>query len=480
MARPRARAACTDAGHRGARVVRVGCRARIVAGGLCVRPKPRPVTGRGGGRPVPAPRDVPPQPAEHVHRVLTQPMLDAVFRRAASWPTCSGPGPDRVRGRPLVSFTVEWPPNSTTTPSSASNGAPPTPRSSGHSASSPSNAPTSTRTRRRRALQGDQRGVPGAVRPGPPPALRHVRPGEVGGPGEGDFGFGSGFGGFSDIFDAFFGGATATSARRGRPQTGSDLRYDLRITFEEAITGTEKEIDFRVLDTCRRRAAAAAPRPGTSPTTCRNATGAAGYAPSARRCSARWSTCRRARAAGARGASSRTVATPARARAASSASAPRSHHPGGHRRRPPDPPVRRRRGRAARRRAGQPVRGRPRQPAPDVEAGRRRAVLRGVRVDRPGRARDDAHRADRRGGRGGRGEGRHQPGTEIRLRGRGVRTCAGTACAAISTSWSTSPLSRLSKKERELLAAYAEEAGEAVASGGGFIGKVLGKKPKGS
>ena len=90
----------------------------------------------------------------------------------------------------------------------------------------------------------------------------------VGGGGEGDFGFGaSGFGGFSDIFDAFFGGATATSARRGRPQTGSDLRYDLRISFEEAITGTEKEIEFRVLDTCETCSGSGA-KPGTSPTTC--------------------------------------------------------------------------------------------------------------------------------------------------------------------------------------------------------------------
>ena len=39
---------------------------------------------------------------------------------------------------------------------------------------------------------------------------------------------------------------------------------------------------------------------------------------------------------------------------------------------------------------------------------------------------------------------------------------------------------RLSKKERELLEAYATEAGEAVASGGGFIDKVLGKKSKAS
>src|SRR5438270_2461883 len=55
----------------------------------------------------------------------------------------------------------------------------------------------------------------------------------------------SGFGGFEgfgfgDIFDSFFGGAarSRTSAMRGQ-----DLRYDLQITFEEAYTGTEKEID---------------------------------------------------------------------------------------------------------------------------------------------------------------------------------------------------------------------------------------------
>src|SRR5665811_1107436 len=54
-------------------------------------------------------------------------------------------------------------------------------------------------------------------------------------------GFGSaGFGGFS-------GGAAAAGARRGQPTTGSDLRYDLRISFEEAVLGTEKEIAFPVL-----------------------------------------------------------------------------------------------------------------------------------------------------------------------------------------------------------------------------------------
>ena len=78
---------------------------------------------------------------------------------------------------------------------------------------------------------------------------------------------GAGFGGFADIFDAFFGAAGTGAARRGRPAAGSDLRYDLRITFEEAILGTQKEIEFPVLarcDTCGGNGA----KPGTEPITC--------------------------------------------------------------------------------------------------------------------------------------------------------------------------------------------------------------------
>jgi molecular chaperone DnaJ len=78
-------------------------------------------------------------------------------------------------------------------------------------------------------------------------------------------GFG-GMPGFADIFDAFFGGATG-AARRGRPAAGSDLRYDLRITFEEAVLGTEKEIDFPVLGRCEACGGSGA-KPGTEPTTC--------------------------------------------------------------------------------------------------------------------------------------------------------------------------------------------------------------------
>ena len=78
-----------------------------------------------------------------------------------------------------------------------------------------------------------------------------------------------GFGGFGDIFDAFFGGAAAAggSARRGRPQPGADLRYDLRLTFEEAVKGTEKEVEFRVLQRCETCLGSGA-KEGTEAVTC--------------------------------------------------------------------------------------------------------------------------------------------------------------------------------------------------------------------
>ena len=81
-------------------------------------------------------------------------------------------------------------------------------------------------------------------------------------------GAGAGFGGgFADIFDAFFGAAAAGTGRRGRPAAGSDLRYDLRITFEEAILGTQKEIEFPVLARCETCGGNGA-KPGTQPITC--------------------------------------------------------------------------------------------------------------------------------------------------------------------------------------------------------------------
>jgi molecular chaperone DnaJ len=96
--------------------------------------------------------------------------------------------------------------------------------------------------------------------------------GKAGLGGDGGMGFDpSAFGSFSDIFDAFFGGAAA-GGRRAHPTAGADLRYDLRITFEEAVKGTEKEIEFPVYgrcETCGGNGSA----PGSEPVTCDNCGG---------------------------------------------------------------------------------------------------------------------------------------------------------------------------------------------------------------
>jgi len=54
------------------------------------------------------------------------------------------------------------------------------------------------------------------------------------------------FGGGGGIFETFFGGGATGEDR----QRGSDLRYDMEITLEEAAFGVEKEIEVRKLDLC--------------------------------------------------------------------------------------------------------------------------------------------------------------------------------------------------------------------------------------
>lgn len=59
-----------------------------------------------------------------------------------------------------------------------------------------------------------------------------------------------GFGGFGDLFgdilSDFFGG----SSRKGGPRRGADLRYDLDLTFEEAVFGCEKVLTIPKSVTC--------------------------------------------------------------------------------------------------------------------------------------------------------------------------------------------------------------------------------------
>ena len=81
-------------------------------------------------------------------------------------------------------------------------------------------------------------------------------------------GAGFDFGGMGDIFDQLFnGGMGSRTSRNQGPVQGNDLRYELRITFEEAAKGCEKSFEiFRneLCDTCKGTGA----KPGTSPVTC--------------------------------------------------------------------------------------------------------------------------------------------------------------------------------------------------------------------
>jgi molecular chaperone DnaJ len=58
----------------------------------------------------------------------------------------------------------------------------------------------------------------------------------------------SGASGGGGIFETFFGGGP--QADRDGTQRGSDLRYDMEVTLEEAAFGVEKEIEVRKLDAC--------------------------------------------------------------------------------------------------------------------------------------------------------------------------------------------------------------------------------------
>ena len=55
-------------------------------------------------------------------------------------------------------------------------------------------------------------------------------------------GFGDFSGGFSDIFEEFFGGGLGSSSRKRGPSRGSDLRYNMSISLQEAFTGKKTQI----------------------------------------------------------------------------------------------------------------------------------------------------------------------------------------------------------------------------------------------
>ncbi|MGH2538677.1 MAG: molecular chaperone DnaJ [Candidatus Promineifilaceae bacterium] len=93
----------------------------------------------------------------------------------------------------------------------------------------------------------------------------------VSGAGSGFGDFAAGFGSVADIFEEFFGGFGARRPRSG-PRRGSDLRFDLTISFEEAVFGAEKEIRVRRPEICSHCFGSGA-EPGTSPVRCANCNG---------------------------------------------------------------------------------------------------------------------------------------------------------------------------------------------------------------
>ena len=91
---------------------------------------------------------------------------------------------------------------------------------------------------------------------------------QAGGGGFGGGGFGGfgGGGGFSDIFDQMFnefnGGRSGSSNNQG-----SDLRYDMTITLEEAFAGLQKDIRVNVASSCEGCSGTGAKK-GSSPVNC--------------------------------------------------------------------------------------------------------------------------------------------------------------------------------------------------------------------
>ena len=72
---------------------------------------------------------------------------------------------------------------------------------------------------------------------------------------------------FGDIFGDLFGGRRGSAGARSGPMKGANLRTSVRITFEEAVFGTEKEIELTVKEECKTCHGTGA-KPGTSPEIC--------------------------------------------------------------------------------------------------------------------------------------------------------------------------------------------------------------------
>lgn len=93
------------------------------------------------------------------------------------------------------------------------------------------------------------------------------------GAGAGGFDFNMDMGDiFGDIFGDLFGSGGRTRRTSNGPMKGANLRTSIRITFEEAVFGAEKELELNLKDECSKCHGTGA-KPGTSPQTCSKCNG---------------------------------------------------------------------------------------------------------------------------------------------------------------------------------------------------------------
>jgi molecular chaperone DnaJ len=93
--------------------------------------------------------------------------------------------------------------------------------------------------------------------------------GHAGVNGMGTGGFAEAGFGMEDIFESFFGGlgGMRTGAARRGPRRGEHIKYPLTITFEEAVLGTQKDVEYTRHEVCTACRGSGA-EPGTNPVRC--------------------------------------------------------------------------------------------------------------------------------------------------------------------------------------------------------------------
>ena len=89
-------------------------------------------------------------------------------------------------------------------------------------------------------------------------------------------GFNNGSAGFADIFETFFGGGGGggkrSSSRNGGAMRGNDIETTIKISFEEAVFGCEKELEISKADVCGHCKGKGA-EPGSAIVTCKTCSG---------------------------------------------------------------------------------------------------------------------------------------------------------------------------------------------------------------